>query len=102
MRRIPQTNGFLKVTSILNNKWQLNADIQIVNEQKKLSSGDIADNRIGKDGTNGYAICNLGIKYIHSKFSIVGAIYNVFDSKAKVHGSGIYLPGRCLQIQFIF
>ena len=95
-------NGFFKVTSILNNNWQLNGDIQIVNEQKKLSSGDIADNRIGINGTNAYTLLNLGIKYTHSKYSIVGAIYNVFDSKAKVHGSGIYLPGRCLQIQFIF
>ena len=102
MRRIPPMNGFFKVTSILNNNWQLNGDIQIVNEQKKLSSGDIADNRIGINGTNAYTLLNLGIKYTHSKYSIVGAIYNVFDSKAKVHGSGIYLPGRCLQIQFIF
>lgn len=102
MRRIPPINGFVKVNSVLNHFWQLNLDIQIVNEQKRLASGDIADNRIGIQGTQAYTIANVGATYKSNKYMVVIGIVNVFDSLAKVHGSGIYLPGRSCQIQLIF
>lgn len=102
MRRIPPINGFVKVTSILNHMWQLNLDFQIVNEQRRLASGDIVDNRIGINGTKSYAIANIGATYKSSKYMVVIGIVNVFDAVAKVHGSGILLPGRCCQIQLVF
>ncbi len=102
MRRIPPINGFVKVTSILNHKWQLNLDFQIVNEQNRLASGDVADNRIGINGTNAYTMTNLCATFKSLKYKVVFGIVNLFDNVGKVHGSGIFLPGRCCQIQFLF
>ncbi len=98
MRRIPPLNGFLEVKFSLNKSFKLNLEFQFVNEQKRLATADIADNRIGVNGTNGYQILNISMVKTWSKVRLDITLRNLFNEVAKVHGSGIYMPGRCIEL----
>jgi hemoglobin/transferrin/lactoferrin receptor protein len=62
--------------------------------QKKLNPADIADVRIGPNGTPGFSIFNVRSGVTLSKhFRFVLNLENILDEKYKYHGSGLYRPG---------
>jgi outer membrane receptor protein involved in Fe transport len=62
--------------------------------QKRLASGDIADNRIGKDGTPSFAVINLNANYAINRFNFNLNVLNLGNKAYKTHGSGVYGYGR--------
>lgn len=94
MRRIPPLNGrigmrgnFLQHFSFIG-EWVFAAD------QTRLSSGDIADDRIADGGTSGWNVFNLYSGYEHQYFTFNASFQNLFNEAYRIHGSGIDGIGR--------
>jgi iron complex outermembrane receptor protein/hemoglobin/transferrin/lactoferrin receptor protein len=70
--------------------------------QRKLSVGDIADNRIGSGGTPGFVQIDMGceFKWKNTYFNL--NITNITNEKIKIHGSGIFMPGRNITLSVIY
>jgi outer membrane receptor protein involved in Fe transport len=101
MRRIPPLFGDVTIGH-LRNKYAVYFQIAAASSQKRLAAGDISDNRIGKNGTEGWVVCNMNI---HKKFkyiSMSGGVQNIFNQQYKYHGSGIYVMGRSYFFQWQF
>jgi outer membrane receptor protein involved in Fe transport len=62
--------------------------------QRRISPSDIADVRIGPDGTDGFNIINFraGLSLLN-RFRMTAALENLTDRAYKYHGSGVYRPG---------
>jgi len=63
--------------------------------QDRLSPSDMADSRIPDGGTPGYGVFHLRSHYqITDQIGLNLSVENIFDKLYKIHGSGIYMPGR--------
>lgn len=64
-------------------------------KQDRLSPGDVADARIPKGGTPGFAVVDLwgGID-VGDTLLLAVKLHNVGDSRYRIHGSSLYGPGR--------
>lgn len=94
MRRIPPLRGNLGY-SFTQGDLRLSGVFSWAQRQDKLSAGDISDNRIPEGGTPGYEVIHLRGHYAFSKqFSLNLAVENITDKLYKVHGSGVFEPGR--------
>jgi hemoglobin/transferrin/lactoferrin receptor protein len=70
--------------------------------QDRLSASDIKDFRIGANGTPGYVTFNLRGGYrLSPNFNFSLTFENIFDRLYKMHGSGVYSPGRNVIVSLI-
>lgn len=94
MRRIPPLNGRIGLRGNFHQNFSIIADWVFAASQDRLSSGDMADDRIAAGGTSGWNIFNIYGGYDHPYFSVNASLQNLFDKAYRVHGSGIDGIGR--------
>ncbi len=70
-------------------------------KQTRLSSGDLADNRINNSGTPGWICADFKTTYNYNFFTISGGVGNVFNSAYRIHGSGVDAIGRHFYLSLI-
>lgn len=102
-RRIPPFGGAVGVRfeEPKEGKWWTTLSSEFALAQEKLSPDDIADIRIGPNGTGAYAIYNLRAGWQVTPMSHVFAgIENIGDIDYRVHGSGLNGPGRNLILAY--
>ena len=105
--RLTPINGFLgfRYADPIN-KWWVQADVQLVAEQTRLSFGDTFDtSRIPSKGSPGYVIPNLRAGYnVNKNLSVSAAVLNMSNSYYRVHGSGVNADGvsGLVQVDFKF
>ena len=102
IRRIPPMTGTWYAKLSVEPIWFETA-MEAAGEQDRLSAGDIADSRIGPDGTHGFDVWHFRIgmrptNYLEGIF----AVENAFDRQYKYHGSGPWEPGRNFKAQLSF
>jgi TonB-dependent heme/hemoglobin receptor len=102
LSRIPPLRGLLGISYQTESYWLEYSNL-FAKEQLRLSSNDKKDFRIGTNGTAGYWIVNLrgGITFSEQLSTII-TLENVLDQHYKIHGSGIYSPGRNLIVGLRF
>lgn len=98
MRRIPPKMLNLEVSYRINDRFELSCFAYGAGEQKRLASGDIQDNRIGISGTPGYFSADLKCKFNFNKLYLNVGLLNLCNETYKTHGSGVYMPGRSVQL----
>jgi len=79
-------------------RWSFYMESINAGSQKRLSAGDLSDNRISKTGTPAWNILNAGLTYRTDIISIRAGIENVFNSDYRIHGSGINGAGRLARL----
>ena len=94
--RVPPLNSLLAV------QWQVADDVQLEPSlwlnatQDRLDATDKADNRINANGTGGFAVANVALRYTPAgenyKVHLVGE--NLLDKGYREHGSGVDGRGR--------
>jgi hypothetical protein len=70
--------------------------------QRRLAAGDISDNRIGKNGTPGFMQLDIGIQFLWKDIRIATTVQNLSNQYIKVHGSGVAMPGRSINLVIEF
>jgi outer membrane receptor protein involved in Fe transport len=98
LRRIPPIHGGLKVMRQQGN-FQTSAELVFAGEQKRLSAGDKADNRMNPMGTAGWAIMNAEAAYVWNSIRLAVQAQNLGDVDYRMHGSGINGVGRSVWAQ---
>jgi len=93
LRRMPPFFGNFALEYALG-KLKIKPSLATAAAQKRLASGDIADNRIGKDGTPGFAVFNMNANYSINRFNFNLNVLNLGNKAYKTHGSGVYGYGR--------
>lgn len=98
MRRIPPAMFNFQGTYRLNDRWSISAVAYGAKSQTRLAKGDIQDNRIGASGTPGYITGDLRCRYQKKSMYWDLSLTNVGNQLYKTHGSGVYVPGRAIQL----
>lgn len=99
LRRIPPLHGELTATFSVGAGYWLEGYSRFASAQRRLSSGDIADVRIGPDGTAGVTTVNVrGGASVPRLGRATIALENLTDAQYKWHGSGVERPGRNLVV----
>jgi len=81
--------------------WWVEPYAEIVDNQDRLSARDESDPRIDTEGTAGYTTLNVrGGWDMSAQHSLQLALNNLADREYKVHGSGLYGPGRELKVSY--
>jgi outer membrane receptor protein involved in Fe transport len=94
LRRMPPWFGAAWLRAQLAPAFWTELELRAADGQDRLSAGDIADPRIGAEGTPGYAIWNLSLGWRAGRGQrMVLTAENLTDRQWKTHGSGIYQPG---------
>lgn len=94
LSKIPPLRGAFSINYDLSNYWFISS-AEFSLPQKRLSSNDKSDSRIGEGGTAGYLVLDIRGGYKFAAWgNIIVSIENVFDRLYKIHGSGIYSSGR--------
>ncbi|GJM27458.1 MAG: hypothetical protein DHS20C17_00930 [Cyclobacteriaceae bacterium] len=101
MRRIPPLYGSADISYDTNFKVRIFARWSFAGKQDRLSPGDIADNRIAVDGTNGWNNFDLSVHYLRNHFQIQTGINNLFDEGYRMHGSGVDGIGRSFWLSLV-
>jgi len=97
MRRIPpfMCSGLVTYSSDFGT---LRGVVRMNSSQKRLSSGDVSDNRIGPNGTPGFIVLDLGysigLNWFKMPINLSIQGQNLANVLAKYHGSGVFIPGR--------
>jgi outer membrane receptor protein involved in Fe transport len=104
MRRIPPSNGLVQWNYLWGKEKSNRVFIKYsaAAAQRKLASGDISDNRIGKNGTPGYLQLDIGMQFLWKDIRIATTMQNLSNEYIKVHGSGVALPGRSINLVIEF
>lgn len=98
MRRIPpfMCSGLVSYSGDFGT---LRGVVRMNSSQKRLSSGDVSDNRIGPNGTPGFIVLDLGysigLNWFKMPINLSIQGQNLANVLAKYHGSGVFIPGRC-------
>ncbi|MBZ0199226.1 MAG: TonB-dependent receptor [Ignavibacteriaceae bacterium] len=94
LSKIPPFRGGLSFDYNYSDYW-LNSTVEFSFSQKRISSNDKADSRIGNTGTPGYTVWDVRGGFRFSEWgSMVLGVENILNQLYKVHGSGIYSTGR--------
>jgi TonB-dependent heme/hemoglobin receptor len=102
LSRIPPARLVLGVRrQVPGDSWWVEPYTEIVGDQDRLSARDESDPRIGSNGTDGYTTLNVrGGWEIARQHALNVAFNNIADVKYKVHGSGVYGPGREVKLSY--
>lgn len=98
MRRIPPAMFNFQWVYRPNKQWQFVLAMYGAKSQHRLAKGDIQDNRIGAAGTPGYVTGDLRCRYLKRGMFMDVALTNVGNQLYKTHGSGVFMPGRGVQL----
>jgi hemoglobin/transferrin/lactoferrin receptor protein len=101
VRRIPPLNGSVRLRHIATDRFWLEAAAVMASKQDRLAPGDLTDPRIPPGGTPGYAVFDLTASFSlseHHQFWMT--LENIGDKLYKTHGSGLYAPGRSLNVSY--
>lgn len=101
LRRIPPVFGNMNLRYAGNN-WYIQPALAFAGNQTRLAAGDIADNRIGPEGTQGFAVINFQTGYNYKNIGLDISANNLGNVAYKTHGSGIYQLGRSLWASLCF
>ncbi|MCB0688597.1 MAG: TonB-dependent receptor [Saprospiraceae bacterium] len=93
MRRIPPLFG-RNALQYQNDSWRITVEHLFAGSQKRLSGGDIDDNRIPDGGTPGWNIINAYVSYPLKTLDLRLGLQNLFNKDYRTHGSGINGVGR--------
>jgi len=104
MRRIPPANGLIQLNYLYGKHRQNRVFMRYVasNYQRRLAAGDISDNRIGTHGTAGFIQLDFGLEFLYNNVRIATGVQNISNEIVKVHGSGVVMPGRSINLMFQF
>ncbi|TAK63153.1 MAG: TonB-dependent receptor [Bacteroidetes bacterium] len=101
LSRIPPFRGIIGVTYTGEAYWLEYYNLLAAN-QTRLATSDIKDARIGPNGTPGYVTFNLRGGYDISEHINANITFeNILDKLYKLHGSGVYSPGRNVIVSLI-
>ena len=93
LSRIPPLSGLLAVRfKPVSGLW-FEIFGQAADTQRRLSSRDRSDTRIGSQGTSGWNTLNLRGEWGSGLFKIDVILENITDRLYKTHGSGVYSSG---------
>lgn len=97
LRRIPPINGCFGLNFYPLESMHIRTEYLFAGMQDRLSSGDIADDRIQDGGTPGWNIVSIsaGFNGLHWMDIHMG-INNLFDTAYRIHGSGVDGYGRTI------
>jgi len=101
MRRIPPLNGRLGMRAMFKSNISMRAEWIFSAEQTRLSSGDIADDRIEAGGTPGWNVVNIYGGYDHKYFTVNASLQNLFNTAYRMHGSGVDGIGRSFWVSLL-
>ena len=94
LSRIPPARASLSFDYQKDNYW-LSLNFLASTSQKRLSSLDKEDTRIGVNGTSEFFVSNFRAGYkLGNLLNFNFDVENIFDVPYKIHGSGIWSPGR--------
>jgi outer membrane receptor protein involved in Fe transport len=82
--------------------WWIEPMAEYSADQDRLSARDMSDPRIPPGGTPDYTLLNLRGGWKDRVQSIDVALNNLTDRAYKVHGSGIYGPGREIKVSYLY
>ena len=101
LRRIPPLTGTLRLRYDVSARLWGEIATQYADKQDRLAPGDLTDPRIPTGGTPGYTVYhfNLGWKPARGH-ELLATLENLGDKLYKTHGSGIYAPGRSLNLTY--
>ncbi len=101
--RVPPMNGTFELHWAHDNGFWLGGASRWALKQDRLSAGDIADERIPRGGTPGYAVFDLRAGYRVDQF-FAGSIVleNLGDTAYRAHGSSVNGPGRSVLLHLEF
>lgn len=102
MRRIPPLYGNIGIKYIPLKNFTSFLDYNFAGKQNRLSSGDMADDRIAEGGTPGWQTVNLRVQYRKEPLNIVLGATNILNEDYRLHGSGVDAPGRSFWISVGF
>lgn len=102
IRRIPPLFYSGKLRYMPNKNWVIFMESVNAGNQKRLSAGDLSDNRISKTGSPSWNVLNMGLVFQNSGFSGRAGIENIFNQDYRFHGSGINGAGRLLRVSVQF
>jgi outer membrane receptor protein involved in Fe transport len=94
--RIPPTFGALgaRWSRARSHRPWLELVFKFATPQRRLSPLDIADSRVGPNGTDGFGVFDLrGGVSAGARFRATLALENLLDRRYKYHGSGVFRPG---------
>lgn len=101
LRRIPPLHGHIQLL-YQKLKWYVGINWLFAARQNRLSAADKSDNRINPNGTPGWGILNIDVRYpTSSKTSIRMQGINLNNVPYRMHGSGIDGIGRSVWLQLI-
>ncbi len=104
MRRVPPLNGMLQMNYLFgkNQNQSIFCRYTASKSQTRLASGDISDNRIGRDGTLGFVQFDLGYQILLMDYRITVCMQNLSNEYVKIHGSGVPMVGRNFTLLLVF
>ncbi len=95
--RIPPIYGAIGATWTPKARFSPWAEVAVLfaGAQTRLSPADMADTRIGPDGTDGWQDLSIRAGAAFGRWvRVSAAAENLLDQQYKYHGSGVYRPGR--------
>jgi outer membrane receptor protein involved in Fe transport len=101
MRRIPPVYGRIGLKYDFQSPIRLRAEWIFSASQTRLSSADMADDRIADGGTPGWNVLNMYGSYSHRYFDIHASVQNIFNVSYRIHGSGIDGIGRSFWVSLM-
>lgn len=101
LRRMPPLFGNISY-QLTRKRFYFMPEFFFAASQRRLSSGDIDDNRINPDGSPGWAVLNINSGLQFNRFDLKGSLQNILNTDYRMHGSGINGAGRVLSIQLTY
>ena len=98
LRRIPPLNGMLGL-DYHKGAFFVKPELMFAAKQNRLSGGDIDDNRINPNGTDGWTVLSIYSRVSKKHYDLIAQIQNLGNIDYRMHGSGINGVGRTLLLQ---
>jgi outer membrane receptor protein involved in Fe transport len=98
--KVPPLTGLIGLRWDAAKKLWFEGEVKIAAKQKRLSSDDVIDVRIPVGGTPEYTVINLKSMIELPYGSLMIMFENIFDELYKTHASGVYFPGRSINISY--
>lgn len=101
LRRIPPFNTRLSL-AYEKNTTMVGCVFDHADPQRRLESGDKADNRIPSGGTPGFNVLNAFVSKEMKKLTLCLYLSNIFNVDYRTHGSGINGMGRAVSLTVVW